>query len=59
MLKYHPLSKMRDYVIQHRKREFTFTEYAEWMGSKQMYLKPQIVELADYGYIFLTLLQIR
>lgn len=52
MLKYHPLSKMRDYVIQHRKREFTFTEYAEWMGSKQMYLKPQIIELADYGYLF-------
>lgn len=52
MLKYHPLSKMRDFVIQNRKREFTFTEYAEWMGSKQMYLKPQIIELADYGYLF-------
>ena len=52
MLKYHPLSKMRDYVIKHRKREFTFTEYADWMGSKQIYLKPQIVDLADQGYVF-------
>jgi len=52
MLKYHPLSKMRDFVVKNRKREFTFTEYAEWMGSKQMYLKPQIIELADYGYLF-------
>ena len=52
MLKYHPLSKMRDFVIKHRKREFTFTEYANWMGSKQMYLKPQIVQLADLGYLF-------
>ncbi len=52
MLKYHPLSKMRKFVITHRKREFTFTEYADWMGSKQMYLKPQIVELADLGYLF-------
>jgi hypothetical protein len=52
MLKYHPLSKMRDFVIKNRKREFTFTEYAEWMGSKEMYLKPQIIDLADNGYIF-------
>ena len=52
MLKYHPLSKMRDFVVKNRKREFTFREYAEWMGSKQMYLKPQIVELADLGYLF-------
>ena len=52
MLKYHPLSKMRAFVIQNRMREFTFTEYALWMGSKQMYLKSQIVELADLGYIF-------
>ncbi|PCJ67755.1 MAG: hypothetical protein COA58_01060 [Bacteroidetes bacterium] len=52
MLKYHPLSKMRDFVIKHHKREFTFTEYADWMGSKQIYLKPQIIELADYGYLF-------
>ena len=52
MLTYHPLSKMRDFVIRHRLREFTFTEYANWMGSKQTYLKPQIVELADLGYIF-------
>ncbi|MGB0849946.1 MAG: hypothetical protein ACPGTP_01760 [Bacteroidia bacterium] len=52
MLKYHPLSKMRDFVIRHRLREFTFTEYAAWMGSKPMYLKAQIVELADLGYIF-------
>lgn len=52
MLKYHPLSKMRDFVIKNRKREFTFTEYAEWMGSKQIYLKPQIVDLADQGYVF-------
>jgi len=52
MLNYHPLSKMRDFVIKYRKREFTFTEYADWMGSKQTYLKPQIIELADLGYIF-------
>jgi len=52
MLKYHPLSKMRDFVVKNRKREFTFSEYAQWMGSKQMYLKPQIVELADLGYLF-------
>jgi hypothetical protein len=52
MLKYHPLSKMRDFVITYRMREFTFTEYADWMGSKQTYLRPQIVELADLGYIF-------
>ncbi len=52
MLKYHPLSKMRDFVITYRMREFTFTEYANWMGSKQTYLRPQIVELADLGYIF-------
>ncbi len=52
ILKYHPLSKMRDFVIRNRKREFTFTEYAQWMGSKQIYLKSQIVELADLGYLF-------
>ncbi|MFY0642970.1 MAG: hypothetical protein JXR19_00730 [Bacteroidia bacterium] len=52
MLAYHPLSKMRDYVIQMRAREFTFSEYAYWMGSKETYLKPQIIELADLGYIF-------
>lgn len=52
MLAYHPLSKMRDYVIRNRQREFTFTDYAYWMGSKQTYLKPQIIELADLGYIF-------
>lgn len=52
MLKYHPLNKMRDFVIKYRKREFTFTEYAEWMGSQPVYLKAQIVDLADNGYIF-------
>jgi hypothetical protein len=52
MLTYHPLSKMRQFVIQHRKREFTFTEYTSWMKSRSTYLKPQIVELADLGYIF-------
>lgn len=52
MLTYHPLSKMRQFVIDYRKREFTFTEYAAWMGSRSTYLKPQIVELADLGYIF-------
>ncbi len=52
MLAYHPLSKMRDYVIRTRQREFTFSDYAYWMGSKETYLKPQIIELADLGYIF-------
>ncbi|MBR9860824.1 hypothetical protein GYB22_08765 [bacterium] len=52
MLAYHPLSKMRNYVVTYRVREFTFTEYAGWMGSKPTYLKPQIIELADLGYIF-------
>lgn len=52
MLAYHPLSKMRDFVIRNRRREFTFSEYAQWMGSKETYLKPQIIELADLGYIF-------
>ena len=52
MLSYHPLSKMRQYVIEYRVREFTFEEYAYWMKSKPTYLKPQIIELADLGYIF-------
>jgi hypothetical protein len=52
MLAYHPLSKMRHFVITFMKREFTFTEYAAWMNSKPTYLKPQIIELADLGYIF-------
>jgi hypothetical protein len=52
MLKYHPLNKMRDFVIRYRKREFTFTEYAQWMESQPVYLKAQIVDLADNGYIF-------
>ena len=52
MLTYHPLSKMRDFVVRNRKREFTFTEYAAWMKSRPTYLKPQIVELADLGYLF-------
>lgn len=52
ILKYHPLSKMRNFVIQYRKREFTLKEYANWMGSKPLYLKPQIIELADLGYLF-------
>lgn len=52
MLAYHPLSRMRDYVIRNRKREFTFTEYAEWMKAKRENLIVQIIELADLGYIF-------
>ena len=52
ILKYHPLSKMRNFVIQYRKREFTLNEYANWMGSKPIYLKSQIIELADLGYLF-------
>ncbi|MDG1045983.1 MAG: hypothetical protein P8P81_05215 [Bacteroidia bacterium] len=52
ILKYHPLSKMRNFVIQYRKREFTLNEYSNWMGSKPIYLKSQIIELADLGYLF-------
>tara|TARA_B110000902_G_scaffold6928_1_gene8259 strand:+ start:20728 stop:25113 length:4386 start_codon:yes stop_codon:yes gene_type:complete len=55
MLKYHPLSKMRNFIITNRKREFTFTEYAAWMGSKKIYLKSQIIELADNGYLFFNI----
>lgn len=52
ILKYHPLSKMRNYVITYRTRDFTLNEYANWMGSKPLYLKSQIIELADLGYLF-------
>lgn len=52
ILKYHPLSKMRNFVIQYRTREFTLNEYANWMGSRPIYLKSQIIELADLGYLF-------
>ena len=52
ILKYHPLSKMRDYVVTYRTRNFTLNEYANWMGSKPLYLKSQIIELADLGYLF-------
>lgn len=55
MLKYHPLNKMRNFIVTNRKREFTFTEYARWMGSKKIYLKSQIIELADNGYLFFNI----
>lgn len=55
MLAYHPLSRMRDFVIKQRKREFTFTEYAAWMNAKRENLIVQIIELADLGYIFFNI----
>lgn len=52
MMIYHPLEKMRKFVLTYRTREFTFAEYADWMGSKEVYLKPQIIQLADLGYLY-------
>jgi hypothetical protein len=52
MLGYHPLVRMSKYCSDHKKWQFTLGEYASATGSKKENLKPQIIMLADEGFLY-------
>lgn len=52
MLAYNPLVRMREYSLKYRIRKFSVHDYAAEYRSNPENLKPQLIELADQGFIF-------
>ena len=51
VLQYNPLFRVRDYSIKTRQRKFSVNDYAAYYKSKPDNLKPQLIDLADDGFI--------
>lgn len=49
----HPLAKLKQFCEQTGKRTFHLSEYVTWLQSKREYVRFQIVQLTDAGYLML------
>lgn len=49
----HPLAKLKQFCEQTGKRTFHLNEYVAWLQSKREYVRFQIVQLTDQGYLML------